>query len=317
MQALEQATSELFTRFRVTMPNLVGVGVGYKTVGNRPTETLAIVYGVRMKVPRPESIGSTTVPESVTVTVDGEQRLFPTDVVSMPPFRFLTIWHLAIQGLLARPGATIINNGHRGTLGALLRDADTGAFYALSCSHVMSLWNQYGPGHAIRLLQGNDAIAFATLHKASRFTTCHPMTTDAAIAKLDTRSRPSPRIPRIGYPASPIEPSLNMPVRKYGSATGYTSGKITYVAATVLVDKGYTFTKVLLANMVAARGDSGALAVESDSRAALGLVFASNGFSTAVCRIDIALNALGLTNVVWEPPELIVAPWLLNRLIGY
>ena len=61
------------------LPNVVGVGVGPKTVGGRPTNVMAIKVYVRRKVPEQELAEAELVPE----TIEG----VPTDVEEQAPMR--------------------------------------------------------------------------------------------------------------------------------------------------------------------------------------------------------------------------------------
>ena len=116
---------------------------------------------------------------------------------------------------------------------------------------------------------------------------------DAAIAKPTVDFHPD--IPEIGRPLGAIEAELGMPVQKSGRTTGHTTGEITGLNATVLVDYGNNrrakFTDQLLSGPMSEGGDSGS-ALLNDTKYVVGLLFAGSGQLTVYNRIQNVLAAL-------------------------
>jgi endonuclease G len=114
----------------LAQPNVTSVGIGYKVVAGKRTNELAIQFAVDEKVARPETLGSSPLPS--TVSFEGME--FPTDVVQ----RKFKVDYVLVETLdkdtrkrrldTLMPGISI---GHpkttAGTLGAIVRDRQTDA----------------------------------------------------------------------------------------------------------------------------------------------------------------------------------------------
>ncbi|MBC7082545.1 MAG: hypothetical protein H5T95_03525 [Firmicutes bacterium] len=142
-RVLEDATWRL-----MGLPNVVGVGRGYKTTAGVRGSTECIVVLVKKKLPKDILVTQSMVPAEV--------RGIPTDVVEVGEIRFLrpdagcagdtdNAADLANQAgrqtrmRPARPGVSI---GHyqvtAGTFGAVVWDRRTGQPFILSCNHVLA-----------------------------------------------------------------------------------------------------------------------------------------------------------------------------------
>jgi hypothetical protein len=310
-------------------PNVVGVGIGYKTIGNRRTDELSIIALVRQKVP-PESLPpGALIPQEVNgARVDvlqvGQLRAFqaPTDR-----------W---------RPAPGGVSIGHyqitAGTLGCVVRDRRTGSRLILSNNHVLANSNSASPGDAI-LQPGaydggnpnNDTIAHLERFVPIQFSlepgSCSIAKSFADIANLLARligsshrldvlkihqqainqvdaavARPvedgvvSDEILEIGTLTGTAPATLGMAVRKSGRTTGFTRGEISVIAATVNVTYGAgrvaTFDNQLVAGPMSQGGDSGSLVAAGDSPRAVGLLFAGSDQSTIFSPIQLVLDAL-------------------------
>jgi len=111
------------------LKNVVGVGVGYKQVGDSTTEQPAFVVYVEKKLPAPDLSRSHIVPRQI----DG----LDTDVVEIGVVRMLGV--RTSRERPCRPGVSI---GHyrstAGTLGAVVMDRATGRLMILSNNHVLA-----------------------------------------------------------------------------------------------------------------------------------------------------------------------------------
>lgn len=131
---------EIFKEKILSKPNVIGVGTGYKTRGGRAVGELCVVALVRQKIPRAGLPAEALVPAEVGG--------IPTDVVQVGHIKALTArtdrWRPALGG---------VSIGHHlvtaGTLGSMVRDADTGERLILSNNHVLANNNQAQVGDAI------------------------------------------------------------------------------------------------------------------------------------------------------------------------
>ena len=119
---------------------------------------------------------------------------------------------------------------------------------------------------------------------------------DAAVARPEDEGSILDDILEIGT-VEGIEPAtLGMPVRKSGRTTGFTTGEITLLDATVSVGYGSgriaRFDDQIVTGPISQGGDSGSLLVAGDSLRAVGLLFAGSDQTTVHSPIQAVLDAL-------------------------
>ena len=217
-----------------------------------------------------------------------------------------------------RPVPIGVSSGHgqvtAGTLGARVTSGEQ--TFALSNNHVYAANNQGRQGD--NLLQpgvvdgGRDPDdAIATLHDYEpihfcKLGVCQPNRIDAAIA-LTTPDDVGHSTPEGGYGAprtSPVDAKLGQAVQKYGRTTGFTTGQISGINATI--DVGYRdgtarFTDqiVISGQGFSAGGDSGSLIVTKGTllgdRRPVGLLFAGTASTTLANPIDLVLDRFDIT----------------------
>lgn len=319
-QAKNQHVSSL-----IKLPNVVGVGVGYKEVGGQRLNTLSVVVLVKEKTSKlPQS-------QRVPPMVDGTY----TDVVQVGQLEAF-----ANTGRY-RPAPGGVSIGHyaitAGTLGVVVRDRNSGQRLILSNNHVLANSNDAEIGDAI-IQPGSadggqtavDTIALLERFEPIRFTTepgtCsiaslyadignliagllgsshrldvikQQQTTnriDAALARPVTDGDVLDEILEIGTVSGVAAPTLGMPVRKSGRTTGFTIGQINVFDATVDVSYGVgrtaRFEGQLVAGAMSQGGDSGSLVVDANSDRAVGLLFAGSNASTIFSPIQDVLDIL-------------------------
>lgn len=121
---------------------------------------------------------------------------------------------------------------------------------------------------------------------------------DAAVARPINDDDVLDNILEIGEVSGTVEAELGMAIRKSGRTTGFTTGNITTIEATVSVNYGpgqvATFENQLIAGPMSEGGDSGSLIVAADSQAAVGLLFAGSTQSTIFCPIQAVLDCLNV-----------------------
>jgi hypothetical protein len=289
--------------------NVVGVGIGRKIKRGRALRTPSVRIYVDRKVPRGSLPPDRLLPERVGGV--------PTDVIETGRFRaFMPAAPVGQKRLRpARPGCSI---GFRfpderagdlmaGTLGALV-EAD-GIPFILSNNHVLANENALPVGSPIfqpALLDlGDTAIdQIATLTRFIPLKIDAPNIVDCALAALVDTEAASPIIlPKIGRltSAEPIDAAEGMTVEKTGRATGYTTGTVFDVSATIAVqfELGMlTFQNQMLIRSEAEAfsdiGDSGSLIVDSESGRATGLLVGGARQCVVANHIADVLQALNV-----------------------
>ncbi|MHB0886390.1 MAG: chymotrypsin family serine protease [Bacillota bacterium] len=290
----------------LALPNVVGVGVGYKQKGGEKTVKPAVVVMVRRKVPKDELAPQHLVPEKVEGV--------PTDVVEVGDLQPLAR-ELAPQVTPAdqrrrtsrlRPAAPGVSIGHykisAGTLGAIVYDPG-GHPFILSNNHVLAN-STNGKDHRAKrgdpVLQpgaadgGQSGDAIGVLE---RYVPIKPRQTnlvDAALAKPRSAAVIKDEAIGLGRVTGVARPRLGLPVRKSGRTTGVTAGFIEIVDATVRVNYGdapVSFGDQIILTPMSAPGDSGSLVVDEKNRA-VGLLFAGSEQATVCSPIENVLAAL-------------------------
>ena len=264
--------------------NVVGVGVGRKFVKRKATDR----QSVRFYVARKLDLGLIPKAHRLPTHIDGIE----TDVIETGIFRAQAP-AARNRRRPAQPGCSI---GFRlppphddlimaGTLGAIV--ARGTARFILSNNHVLANENSLPPGSEVYqpgLLDhgdpANDAIArlsqFVSLEKDA------PNRVDCAIAEVASPDLVRARVmAKIGKLASdqPFDAAEGARVEKVGRGTGYTTGTVFDVRATVKLV--YELGELDFVDQILIRGtgglfseygDSGALVVETAPRHAIGLL---------------------------------------------
>lgn len=288
--------------------NVVGVGIGEKTVDGKPTGILAVRFLVRSKKSRSLVEAKHLLPK----TIDG----LPVDVKQVGTFHSLAADgsspsapnpRLVIRP--ARPGCSIgfVANGFRnaGTFGALVKNS-SGTFI-LSNNHVLADENNLNPG-ALISQPGSLDDSNVNSHQIARLAAFaellhgEPNTIDCALARVSNVSQVSNSILFIGPPRGTTAPFSSMAVHKFGRSSGFTVGRVTDIDMdiTLQYDTGrFLFLRQIIIDSgteapFAETGDSGALVLERSTQKAVGLLIArsSNGTSAVANHITDVLDAL-------------------------
>jgi hypothetical protein len=292
--------------------NVVGVGIGRKIKRGRPTKTTCVRIYVESKIPRNVIPQDFLLPERIEDVV--------TDVVETGRFRaFQTaVPPTQKKARPARPGCSIgfqfVNAAGgelmAGTFGAVV--TVNGARFILSNNHVLANENKLPIGTAIfqpGLLDGGNPATdqIATLATFVPLQIGEANVVDCALASILNEASINPKImPKVGQLVSdqPIDAADGMKVEKIGRGTGFTTGSISDVAATVTVgfDLGLlTFDNQILVagdkGAFAGDGDSGSLVVDQKTGRATGLVIGGIEGFTVVNHITDVLQALNATLV--------------------
>ncbi|HDD43531.1 MAG TPA: serine protease [Candidatus Desulfofervidus auxilii] len=284
----EAAEEEVFL-----FPNVVGVGIGFKTVGGQITEEICIKVYVEKKLPQAELAAEAIIP--------AEYEGIPLDVEEVGKIE-AQVFKTRLRP--ARPGYSI---GHyritAGTFGCLVKDVCCSEIYILSNNHVLANSNVARIGDPI-LQPGrydggslpNDLIAnlrrFVRINFGDRD---RYNLVDAAIAKPIEIRMVRADIINVGIPNGCAEVALGMSVKKSGRTTQTTIGRVIGTDVSIAVNYGggriaYFRDQILTTNM-SAGGDSGSILLDTDGRV-VGLLFAGSSRVTVHNKIQNVLMAL-------------------------
>jgi hypothetical protein len=307
--------------------NVVACGVGYKRVGGQVTREPSVVVSVIKKLP-PEALAVDEIIPRVVGTM-------PTDIIETGVIRALQSptdrWRPA-------PGGVSIGhfNITAGTLGCLVTRG--GELFILSNNHVLANSNAANAGDSIlqpgKYDGGTEADRIATLEAfvPIQFETSPPTClvvsdlvfvlnvlarlagsrhrilgyraaaeanlVDAAIARPLSVDLVERRILNIGVPRGSREADLGTAIRKSGRTTGFTTGEIQQIDASVRVSYGNSGTALFQDQFVAGAmsqgGDSGSAVLDADGYV-IGLLFAGSDTTTIINRISNVTAALNVS----------------------
>jgi len=290
------------------IPNVVGVGIGEKLKQGLPTGGICLRVYVTKKVYKDDLGRDNLIPPSL--------EDIATDVVEIGqpiPYQYMGRNRPAVGG---------DSIGHfmvtAGTLGCLVRDKTDGSTGILSNNHILA--NKDAPGFPRAsagdcivqpgILDGGTCATdqIATLKRWVQLIPQGSGTNlvDAALAQPinpgDVRNtihdigcisswRSVSEVDVVSDPADPDN------VQKTGRTTGYTTGKITDIDATVTINYGAyraDHEDVIATDSMGAPGDSGSLLVDMSGKA-VGLLFGgSPGVVVFYSKIQHVLNALNI-----------------------
>jgi hypothetical protein len=282
--------------------NLVGVGVGRKLVNGKPTADHCVRFYVERKLDESVIPKEFLLPKRIGGVL--------TDVIETGRF---VIFIPPEQKRLrpVRPGCSIgyqskgTGDVMAGTLGAIV-EADNKRFL-LSNNHVLAGENAlpigspiFQPGLLDKNTPGPDQVA--SLSHFIKLDAHRPNKVDCAVAQLADGTRVNAAImPRVNKLKSgaPIAAEEAMKVEKTGRTTGYSTGTIHDVSATVKVHYGLgmlTFADQIMigggTKSFSAAGDSGSLIVDSKTRRPVGLLFGGTDRYTVANHINDVLDQL-------------------------
>ncbi len=313
------------------LPNVVGVGDGYRVKGGERTDQVCLVVLVRRKIPREGLAADHMVPKEIDAV--------RTDVIEVGDVRALNSRTDRVRP--AQPGVSI---GHyqvtAGTFGAVVADAESGEPLILSNNHVLANGNDARAGDPILqpgaadggkrpedmiaelerfipleyqiepascgLALGLAAVANAVArllgssHRLQAYQS-HPEATnrvDAAVARPTDLEQVRPEVLEIGEIEGTAEVHLGQTVRKSGRTTGFTMGEVVVLDATLVIGYGPSrrarFEGQILTSPMSSPGDSGSLLVAGDSPSAVGLLFAGSDRITVHNPIEMVMSDLGV-----------------------
>ncbi|WP_054935620.1 hypothetical protein [Moorella stamsii] len=329
MQRVERALSR-YQEDLLSLPNVVGVGKGFKSVRGEITKKPAVVVLVKEKLPVARLHREARIPRVLDEA--------DTDVLEVGELRLLGRTDYQRP---ARPGMSI---GHykitAGTFGAVVKDRRTGEPLILSNNHILANISngsdgrasigdpilQPGPydggtrdqviGYLERFIPINPVVQEVTCSRALRFQeilnrlvhlvrpnyqvrmqklTAATNLVDCAVARPVSKDAIRTEILDLGPVKGVREPELGMAIVKSGRSSGITRSTIKVLQATVKVvlEEGLTgmFSDQFVTGPIAQPGDSGSLILDNENYA-VGLLFAGSDQTSVGNRIQNVLEQL-------------------------
>ncbi len=317
----------------LSLDNVIGVGLGYKSVRGEVTERKSIVVIVEKKSPSDKLKRRHVVPPFL----DGVD----TDVIETGKFRFLG------RTERVRPVPPGVSIGHiqvtAGTFGAVVRDKSTGKLLILSNNHVLAnatngrdkrakagdpvlqpgVYDNGKPGTDVIgsllkfvpinpvLEESQCPIAQKVSLAASWFLrflggyrlnfqreTLTENVVDAAVAEPLKDDLIVDSVLELGKITGVGEAQLGQTVRKSGRTSGLTEGKVRTTDVTIRVDMGNggeaVFTDQIMADMVSRPGDSGSVVLNENNQV-VGLLFAGSDNMTLFNKFSTVQKMLNVT----------------------
>lgn len=304
----EQSKSKL-----LTLPQVVGVGYGFKEVKGVKTEQEAIIVLVTKKLPPEQLTEHELVPKNVNSMV--------TDVIEVGELKALEVEMLEpLQSRTekVRPAPPGVSIGHylitAGTFGAVAYDNSTAQPMILSNNHVLANATNgndqrasindriYQPGPVdfvhVDLGYADRQYIIACLKRFVNLADYPAINVvDCAIGEPLENSMIIPDILEIGLVQGVTTPVINMDVKKSGRTTGLTFGQITVLDAMVDVQYGpgriLRFDHQIITTNMSSPGDSGSLLLDVNNLA-VGLLFAGSNTATIHNPIQDVLDLLSV-----------------------
>jgi len=284
----------------LALPNVVGVGMGYKAAKGKTSETACISVYVEEKVAVKQLAPDEIIPRAF--------ENVKTDVVEVG------VIEAHAFTAKVRPAVPGYSMGHfqitAGTFGCLVRDiCSPCGIHILSNNHVLANSNSAIIGHPILQPGPVDGGVFPRdfIARLSRFVPLqfnNPSVynlVDAALARPRNQRDIIASIVGLGIPKGTVEATLGMHVIKSGRTTQTTAGKVIGLNATVAVGYGSSgtayFRNQVITTDMSQGGDSGSLLLSRTTREATGLLFAGSSTVTIHNNISNVLMALGVEMV--------------------
>jgi hypothetical protein len=275
-------------------PNVIGCGVGKRTVRGRETGETALVVFVTRKLPLSALRADEILPREVQtregpVVIDVVERAMPRLLADTATYRPL------------RGGCEIsaAANSGAGTLGAVMYDGRDAEVVLLTANHVLTVAGQRTEIPANTVV--SQPFFGGTVGRTKRIVPWfrRPLgavdavweaQVDAGIVSLDPSTKAQFRVIDIGkHPYVPLPPSEGLQVNKRGRTTLLTTGTVKNVDV-IMFMRDFNGELVRIGgagscfsiqsgpdDIFGAPGDSGSLVVDSAGGAARGLLFSADG----------------------------------------
>lgn len=324
-----QQAKELHKAAILAKPNVVGVGTGYKVRGKRTTDELCIVALVRQKIPKAGLAPEALVPAGIDGLLTDVMQVGDLRALQTPTDRWrpapggVSIGHYQVTagtfGTVVRDRATgdrlILSNNHvlansndanigdpilqPGTADGGTVANDTIAHLERFCPIEFSTAPPVCPtANSVASLANALARFLSSKHRFEVFQSDPTAVNvvDAAVARPLDDGDILDEILQIGVVDGTTPAGLGMSVRKSGRTTGFTTGNIMVLNATVDIAYGpgrtARFENQIITSAMSRGGDSGSLLVAGDTLQAVGLLFAGSDQVTIHNPIQLVLDCL-------------------------
>lgn len=287
----------------LSLNHVVGVGYGKKIKNKRKINEDAIVVLVDKKLPVEYLHNKDIVPEKLDHLKTDVQEVGILKLLKVP------------RSERFRPAPGGVSIGHykvsAGTLGAVVKDKQTGEPFILSNNHVLAnITNGYDgrakigdpilqPGSYDNGNEQDDVIG-----NLVRYIPIKPITdrfnsptntVDCALARPLDKKMVENSILGIGKVKGIKEPEIGMRVVKSGRTTGITEGTIQAIDSTISVklddEQDAFFSDQVMISPLSEAGDSGSLILDTNQNA-VGLLFAGSDKVTVCNKITNVMNEL-------------------------
>ncbi|WP_117214996.1 serine protease [Allorhizocola rhizosphaerae] len=297
----------------LSIQSVVGVALGRKLVSGQETNDRAIVVLVEDKLAEAVLPATDVVPHAIggiptDVQAIGKLRAGPQPLATVEAIALVKRTRPVLGGVSVGHPAITAGTVATGCYDASAFPGSPGRFYLLSNNHVLADTNKAAVGDAILQpgrYDGGTAEA-DTIGRLSRFVPIQfldgsatpPVNeVDAALAEVDL-SDLDRRIHWVGNLRGVVAtPAVDLLVSKCGRTTGFTTGRIVNINATVDVNYGdgrvARFVGQLITTPMSAPGDSGSLVADLHGHA-VGLLFAGSTRATVVNPIEAVQRLLGV-----------------------
>ena len=289
-------------------PNVTGIAVGYKYVGGKRTDQVAVQVFVKEKkktVPKGQMIP----PEINGVPTDVIERTFELHpamkkVLELQPMSDTGTYNPVKGGISIGPCRAVGGYVFAGTLGVPVRDRGTGNTLLLSNFHVMCIDNGWAVGDQMTQPSRVDTGSCPGGVVGTLLRAALTSSVDGAVCTLSGRGSAC-EIVDIGAVHGTNTATLNMAVRKRGRTTGLTYGMVDSISLSVSIDYGDGIGSKTLTNQIGIRpdtaknpmfgdhGDSGSVVVDAGGKV-VGLYFAGSsdgyGISNQIVAVLDTLN---------------------------
>ncbi|MPQ44321.1 hypothetical protein [Clostridium tarantellae] len=294
--------------------NVIGIGLGYKFIKGFDTGEPSLHILVKDKI----NLNNLYKNDRIEKSFFG----IKTDVIKIGEFKESN----SLKGLPLTPSKfqskvrpiragysiSATKGKYAGTIGAVVFSNEKNKPCILSNNHVLTYNNTLGKGTSIiqpggkdsKISSENKIAKVQKLIKLKFFNGLkitsvedYPVNyVDCAIAKINSKIEYDTTIERIGVINNTIMPEVNMPIRKIGRSTAYTTGRIRTIKAIVLLSyaNGDCFFKdQILATNMSKVGDSGALVLGKNNNV-VGLLNGNSEDATFINPIDPVLKLLNI-----------------------
>jgi hypothetical protein len=311
-------------------PNVVGCGVGYRSVGGEDTDEWSLVAFVTRKLPKSMLRADEIVPTHVE-TLEGTVR---TDVIEVPEPR------LFVDNAQYRPvigGSRITTVAGGGTLGGNLYDSTDLQPVMLTCNHCLTVAGQrtvvpdddrvYQPDNSAPLAGRTKRIVpMFPAPLGANWAFDAPV--DAGIVAPGAAIGVSFNVIDLGRHPFVILPAYpGLEVEKRGATTERTRGGVRHIDVAIVIPDANgqrlriggtanVFSVRRIGSNFALPGDSGALVIDADGGAARGMVFGGDttvsGWTYA-CDLDAIFGELRLQTACHGSIDSLIRRAVLRR----